>query len=165
MRGVEVSLSMPSFHDRRAKVCVRTLCVVLAAGTPTLALFGWLGWYQWSGNRWFHSNRAFLESVHWVIGVEPHQLRGSIRDHSLGKCSHAIPTGIPEARVLKILGEPTHVVTAEHAVEGGSYPWPGYAFKERAVTHHVLIYLSGDAIGYVWIDCRGDVEDVFTGPS
>jgi hypothetical protein len=74
-----------------------------------------------------------------------------------------IRVGMSEAQVRSSLGTPLHEYTRDSAP--ASYYIKGWAYKERPISHKVLIYIRIEPIAYIWIDSGGLVEDVFVGGS
>lgn len=74
-----------------------------------------------------------------------------------------IKVGMSEAQVREQLGEP--MLVYEKATAPADYYVKGYSFKERDITHKVLIYKKSEPICYVYVDATGTVEDVFVGGS
>jgi hypothetical protein len=75
----------------------------------------------------------------------------------------SIKVGMTEAEVRAALGAPLHEYTQENAPK--PYYVKGWTYKERSISHKVLIYIKAEPIAYIWIDRQGRVEDVFVGGS
>ncbi len=61
------------------------------------------------------------------------------------------------------LGQPTFRYDQSDAPS--EYYVSGYSYKRRTITGYVYIYVRNEAIGYVWFDNSGRVEEVFVGGS
>ncbi len=76
----------------------------------------------------------------------------------------AIRPGMTEADVVQQLGDPAQTYERETAPQ--HYYAEGYSYRERPISHKVLIYFGGmDMIVYVYLDRQGRVEDVYMGGS
>lgn len=71
--------------------------------------------------------------------------------------------GDAEKAVRELLGTPLREYDRGNAP--ADYYLPAYAKKIRAISGRVLIYTGADEVFYVWIDEKGQVEDVFHGGS
>ncbi len=74
-----------------------------------------------------------------------------------------IKPGMTEEHVVELLGQPYK--TYEKSTAPADYYVKGYSFKQREITHKVLIYVRIEPICYVYINREGVVEDVFVGGS
>ena len=71
--------------------------------------------------------------------------------------------GLTEREVVLLLGKEPLAYDRETAP--ANYYVDGWAFKQRPITHRVLIFFFGELICYVWLDAQGRVEDFFVGGS
>ena len=74
-----------------------------------------------------------------------------------------ITVGMTESAVTERLGQPLRRYRKESAPS--PYYHSGYAYKERPISGGVLIYVGIETILYVYLDERGNVEEVFVGGS
>jgi outer membrane protein assembly factor BamE (lipoprotein component of BamABCDE complex) len=75
----------------------------------------------------------------------------------------AVQVGWTEDQVRTHLGAPWKVFRRESAPE--HYYVEGWCYKKRPISNKVWIYLTDEAIAYVYFDDRDRVEDVFVGGS
>jgi hypothetical protein len=74
-----------------------------------------------------------------------------------------VKRGMRDVEVRLLLGDPLLMHEANTAPE--NYYVSGYEWKERPISHRVIIYMEKDGICYVYINRDGHVEDVFVGGS
>jgi outer membrane protein assembly factor BamE (lipoprotein component of BamABCDE complex) len=75
----------------------------------------------------------------------------------------SVEVGMSEEEVTAALGEPLHAYSSSTAPN--PYYVDGYTFKEREITNKVLIFVESEAIAYVYIDPKNEVEEIFVGGS
>jgi len=75
----------------------------------------------------------------------------------------SVKVGMSEEEVTASLGQPLHVYRKADAPQ--SYYVDGYSFKKREITNKVLIFVASEAIAYVYLDDKNEVEEVFVGGS
>ncbi|MEX2093773.1 MAG: outer membrane protein assembly factor BamE [Pirellulales bacterium] len=75
----------------------------------------------------------------------------------------SVKVGMSEEEVTATLGKPLHVYSKADAPE--SYYVEGYSFRKREITNKVLIFRATEAIAYVYLDHKNEVEKVFVGGS
>jgi hypothetical protein len=75
----------------------------------------------------------------------------------------SVDVGMSEEEVTAALGPPLHVYSK--ATAPNPYYLEGYSYKEREITNEVLIFVATEAIAYVYIDEKNEVEEVFVGGS
>jgi hypothetical protein len=75
----------------------------------------------------------------------------------------SIKVEMTEEEVVASLGKPVHIYTKDDAPE--SYYVEGYSCKERQISNKVLIFIASEALAYVYLDEKNEVEEVFVGGS
>lgn len=76
---------------------------------------------------------------------------------------YSIRPGMREKEVLQRLGVPLKVY--ERTTAPKNYYVPGWAHKDREISHKLLIYQDCEPIAYIYLDHNSTVEDVFVGGS
>lgn len=71
----------------------------------------------------------------------------------------AVKTGWTEEEVRRRLGPPYRAY--DRATAPKDYYVRGWARKERAITHRVLIYIGDEPIAYIYIDRENRVEETY----
>lgn len=70
-----------------------------------------------------------------------------------------VTVGMEEVDVTRLLGPALFAYTQPDVPD--DYYIDGYGYRERAVSHRVLIYMGRDMVFYVWLSPENRVEDTF----